>query len=256
MRAFFAFFKKELLELTRSGKLLLLFIVFCAIGIMNPAVAKLTPWLLEVMGEELAESGMVVTGVSVDALTSWTQFFKNIPLALIAFVLVMGGSFTREYESGTLILIFTKGFARYKALLAKAATTLLLWSGLYWLCFGITYGYNAYYWDNGIAESIGTAATYWWLFGVLTVALTVFFSVLARGFGAVLLGTGGCILAFYLISIFPKTAKYLPTSLMNGMVWLTGAEKVSDYLPAAIITASLSVALIAVSVPMFNKKQL
>ena len=256
MRAFFAFFKKELLELTRSGKLLLLFIVFCAIGIMNPAVAKLTPWLLEVMGEELAESGMVVTGVSVDVLTSWTQFFKNIPLALIAFVLVMGGSFTREYESGTLILIFTKGFARYKALLAKAATMLLLWSGLYWLCFGITYGYNAYYWDNGIAESIGTAASYWWLFGILTVALTVFFSVLARGFGAVLLGTGGAVLLFYLLSVFKSLANYLPTALMNGMALLTGAIGAEEYLFAAIITASLSVALIAVSVPIFNKKQL
>ena len=88
MRAFFAFFKKELLELTRNGKLMVLFILFCAIGIMNPAVAKLTPWLLEVMGQELAESGMVVTGVSVDALTSWTQFFKNIPMALIAFGLI------------------------------------------------------------------------------------------------------------------------------------------------------------------------
>ena len=120
MRAFFAFLKKELLESARSGRLLLLLILFGVFGIMNPAVAKLTPWLLEVMGEELAESGMVITEVTVDALTSWTQFFKNIPMALIAFVLVYGGIFTKEYESGTLILVLTKGISRYKVLLAKA----------------------------------------------------------------------------------------------------------------------------------------
>lgn len=256
MRAFFAFFKKELLELTRNGKLMLLFILFCAVGIMNPAVAKLTPWLLEVMGEELAESGMVITGVSVDALTSWTQFFKNIPMALIAFVLICGGSFTREYESGTLLLIFTKGLARFKVLLAKTAVMVILWSGLYWICFGITYGYNAYYWDNSIAESLGAAVAYWWLFGIFTIALTVFFSVLARSFGAVLLGTGGAVLLFYLLSIFKSLANYLPTALMNGMALLTGAIGAEKYLFAAIITASLSISLIAVSVPIFNKKQL
>ena len=89
MKAFFAFFKKEVLESARSGKLLFLTLLFCAFGIMNPAIAKLTPWLLEIMADELAGSGMTVTEVTVDALTSWTQFFKNIPMALIAFVLML-----------------------------------------------------------------------------------------------------------------------------------------------------------------------
>ena len=256
MKAFVAFFKKELLDSIRSGRLLLLGILFCAFGIMNPAVAKLTPWLLEVMGEELAESGMTVTAVTVDALTSWTQFFKNIPMALIAFVLVCGGIFTKEYDSGTLILVLTKGLSRYKVVVAKASLMLILWSLGYWLCFGITYAYNAYYWDNGIAQNLIPAVLYWWLFGAFVVSLVVFFSVLSKSFSTVLLGTGGCVLGMYLLSAFSKIAKYLPTSLMNGMVWLTGAEKIEDYASAAIITTVLSIALVAVSVPIFNKKQL
>ena len=74
MRAFVAFLKKEMLECLRSGKLLILGALFLGFGIMNPAVAKMTPWLLELMAEEMAESGMTVTAVTVDALTSWTQF--------------------------------------------------------------------------------------------------------------------------------------------------------------------------------------
>ena len=256
MRTFIAFFKKELLEGVRSSKFLILAILFCAFGIMNPAVAKLTPWLLEVMGEELAESGMTITAVTVDALTSWTQFYKNIPMALIAFILIYGGIFTKEYDSGTLILMLTKGVSRYKVVLAKTAIMTIVWSVGYWLCFGITYGYNAYYWDNGIAQGILPAALYWWLFGVFAVALTVFFSVLGRNYGIVLLGTGGCVFAIYLLSILPKVAKYMPTSLMNGMSLLMGVGKMEDYIPAAIITAVLSVALVAFSIPIFNKKQL
>ena len=46
--------------------------------------------------ETMAESGLTVTNVQVDAFTSWTQFFKNIPIALIAFVLIYSDSFKKE----------------------------------------------------------------------------------------------------------------------------------------------------------------
>ena len=112
MRAFVAFLKKEILEDLRSGRLMILLGVFCALGVMNPAVAKLTPWLMELFAEELAEGGMILGEVTVNALTSWGQFFKNISTALIAFVFVYSSIFTKEYDSETLILILTKGLLR------------------------------------------------------------------------------------------------------------------------------------------------
>ena len=254
MRSFLAFVKKEWMEALRSGKLLILGVVFCVTGIMNPAIAKLTPWLLEMMAEEMAESGMVVVGVEVDALTSWVQFFKNIPMALIAFVLVYGGSFTREYESGTLVLVLTKGLARYKVLLAKSALMLSLWTAGYWICYGITYGYNAYFWDNSIAVGLLPAAVYWWLFGIFTVALMVLFSVLTSGYSGVLLGTGGCVLASYILSMIPKLTPYLPTTLMNSGALLTGAESAEDFIRAVVVTAVATLACLAVSLPLFNKR--
>ena len=119
MKSFIAFFKKEILESIRSGKILILGAIFILFGIMNPAIAKLTPWIIEVFSESLAESGMIVGEVTVNALTSWTQFFKNIPMALIAFVLIYASIFTKEYEDKTLELILTKGIKRYKIVLSK-----------------------------------------------------------------------------------------------------------------------------------------
>jgi len=256
MRSFIAFFKKELMESFRTGKLVILGVLFMAFGIMNPAIAKLTPWIVEIMSEELADSGMIVTEVTVDALTSWTQFFKNVPMALIAFVFIYGGSFAWEYEKGTLILVLTKGLSRYKVVLAKTLTMLSLWTAGYWLCFGITYGYNAYYWDNSIAKSLLPATVNWWLFGIFTIAVMVLFSVLTSSYSGVLLGTGACILALYLIGLLPKAAKYTPTYLMNGMNLLTGAQSADEYLAAILLSAAASVAMIAASVMVFNKKQI
>ena len=216
MKSFVAFMKKEVLETVRSGRLLILAAVFFLFGLMNPAIAKLTPWLLEVMSESMAESGMSVTAVTVDALTSWTQFYKNIPMALIVFVLLSAGSFVREYESGALILLLTKGFPRYKVVFAKTLTLLTLWTAGYFLCYGITYLYNAYYWDNAIAHNLLFSVVLWWLFGILVIGLLVLFSALLKGYGLILLLTGGSVLAMYLIGCLPHVGDWSPAVLMNS----------------------------------------
>jgi ABC-2 type transport system permease protein len=256
MKSLIAFIKKEWMEQVRSGRLLILLILFTLFGIMNPAIAKLTPWMLETLSDSLAENGMTVTTVTVDALTSWTQFFKNVPIALIAFVLLESAIFTKEYQAGTLVLTLTKGLSRYKVVVAKAAVLLFLWSAGYWLCFGITYGYNAYFWDNEIAENLMLSVLSWWLFGVWTVILTVLFSAIARSNSTVLLGTGGTCLAAYLLGLLPKLQEYVPTMLMNGTLLIYGTYAAEDYNIAIIITIVLCIICFGASIPLFNKKQL
>ena len=256
MMAFISFLKKEILESFRSGKLIILGILFICFGIMNPAIAKLTPWMLEIMSEELSNSGMTVTEVTVDALTSWTQFFNNIPMALIAVVIIYSTSFSREYTSGTLTLIVTKGLARYKILLAKALVMLSVWTVGYYLCFVVTYAYNAYFWDNSVAAGLGTAAVYWWLFGIWVLSASVLFSVLFSSSSAVLVGTGGVTVVGYLISLIPRVGRYSPAVLMGAVAVPVGVEPDGSLLKGAIVATALSVVFIIASVPIINKKQL
>lgn len=256
MKSFIAFFKKEILDGIRSSKFMILGILFCAFGIMNPAIAKLTPWLLEIMSNELAESGMTVTAVTVDAITSWTQFFKNIPMALIVFVFMYGSIFTKEYESGALVLILTKGLARFKIVLAKTFVMLATWTIGYFITFAITYAYNAYFWDNSIAKHLTSAVINWWLFGVFVISLIVLFSAISQNFSGVLVGTGAFVAIPYFLGIFPKIAKFMPTSLMSSASLLSGAEKPQEYLWAVCITCAASVTCVIVGILIFNKKQI
>lgn len=256
MRSLIAFTKKEITDQIRSGKLLFLGILFLLFGIMNPAVAKLTPWLLEMFSEAMAESGMVITEVTVSAMDSWVQFYKNIPMALIAFVLIQGSIFTKEYTSGTLVLSLTKGFERYKAVLSKTFTLMSLWSLGYWLCFGVTYVYNAYFWDNSIAQNLGLSALCWWLFGVWVISMVVLFSTLFNSTSGVILCSGGIAAVCYLMAIAPKIGRYLPTYLTDGTSLIYGVTEPEKYIAAIIITVALSVACLVLSIPIFNKKQL
>ncbi len=254
MKTLIAFMKKEWMEQVRSGRLVILGIVFLAFGIMNPAVAKLTPWLMEMMSETLAESGMIVTEVEVDALDSWTQFYKNIPMGLIAFVLLQSSIFTKEYQSGTLVLALTKGLERYKVLVAKTVILTALWSLCYWVCFGVTYVYNDFYWDNSIAQNLTFAAVCWWIIGIWVVFLMVVFSVIGSNSSVVLLGTGGIVFASYMLSLVVKITEYLPTKLMGGMSLLTEAAQPQDYNKAIVVTLVFCMWCFGISIPIMNRR--
>lgn len=256
MKPLLSFLKKEYLEASRTGKLMILTLLFVLFGIMNPAIAKLTPWVMEMLSDSMAESGLLVTNIQVDAMTSWTQFFKNIPMALIAYVLIFSDIFTKEYKSGTLLLVLTKGLPRYKVVLAKTVLLLSVWTFGYGLCFAITYGYNAYFWDNGIANNLFSSVATWWLFGLWVICLIVLFSSLMQNNAGVSLCIGGTVLLAYLFGILPKIQAYSPTMLMDSNSLLMGTKEIGAYIKAIIVTAALCIVCVAVSIPVINKKQL
>ena len=256
MRSFIAFTRKEFTEQLRSGKITFLCILFVLFGIMNPAVAKLTPWLMEQFADTLADSGMILTEVTVTALDSWVQFFKNIPMALIAFVLLESSIFTKEYRSGTLVLSLTKGLSRAKVIVSKTFTLAALWTASYWLCYAVTYAYNAYFWDNAIAQSLGFSVNLWWLFGLWVVSLMTLFSVLTSSNTGVLVGTGGVAFGSYLCGMIPTVNEYLPTLLADGNSLIYGLKEPKEYAASLTVTAVTAVAFCIVSHIMFNRKQL
>ena len=254
MRSLIAFTKKEITEQIRTCKVLLFVIIFALLGIMNPAVAKLTPWLLEMFSDSLEGSGMVITEVTVSAMDSWVQFFKNIPIGLIAFILIESSIFTKEYQTGTLVLSLTKGLSRGKVILAKATVLSVFWTVGFWLCFGITYLYNSYYWDNSVAKNLVFSVVCWWLFGLFAVCLVVLFSTVFSANTSVLGCTGGVVLLSYLVGLIPKFAKYMPTYLTGGNALIYGAAKAEDYIVSAIITVAGILICFGLSFPIFNKK--
>ena len=255
MKHFAAFFKKEFTEHIRSGRLMISLAIFAAIGIMNPAIAKLTPWIIEAFADTLAESGMTVTAVTVTALDSWMQFFKNMPIAMIAFVILESGIFTKEYQSGTLILTLTKGLGRYKVVAVKSAVLFILWTVCYWLTFAITYAYNSFFWDNSVAANIFFSVTCSWVFGVFLISLMTLASSLFEFNTGVLVFVGGMVVLSYAVGFIPTLSDYVPTHLLDGYSIIYAKADIDSYVPSVLIASVLSVACFVGSIFSFNKKQ-
>lgn len=256
MRQLLAFSKKEWMELVRSGKFGILLVLFFLFGVMNPAIAKLTPWMLEILADSLEETGLIVQEVEVNAMTSWTQFYKNVPIALIIFVVMFSSVLTAEYQSGTLVCVLTRGLDRWKVLAAKGFVMLGMWTICYILCFGVTYGYNAYFWGNEGIPSIFFGAGCVYLFGVWCLAMVLFLSTLLKTGTSVLLSVGGVYLICYLFSLIPKIKEYLPTWLMSAGQLLNGIGGAEDFLRAIIVTCVSVIAAMAVAAAVFDKGEI
>ena len=255
MKQLVAFIQKEFMEIVRNSKLLICGIIFALLGIMNPAIAKLTPWIIE-MYSDTSSSGIVFQKVEVTALTSWEQFYKNMPIAFIVFVLMFSGIVASELQKGTLINIVTKGMSRWKIMISKFVMMLVLWTGVYFLSYVITYFYNAFYWDNSIAKHIFFAVFCFYLFGVWLISLIILVSAFADNSTTVSLGVGGGFIVSYLLGMVPKLQDYLPTKLMDSLILIVGQAEPGEYIPAIIIVLCLIIANIVLGIIFFNKKNL
>ena len=256
MKTFITFFKKEVTEQIRTKKLMILCLLFAFFGIMNPLTAKITPWLLETMSESMENTGIIVTDIEVTALDSWMQFFKNIPMLLVIFIFMQSGIFAKEYQDGTLTLVITKGFERYKIVIAKILVMVIVWTVGYLICFGITFAYTVYFWDNSIASHLCFSSLIWWLFGVFIISLFAINAINFENSGGALSLTAVVVFVIYLISLLPKVNQYLPTLLTDGYSLVSSLKEIKDYFPSLIITIVLTAILLFGSIFTFNKKKI
>lgn len=256
MKSLIAFTKKEWMHHLRSKKIMIFAILFIAVGAMNTAFAKLTPALLDMLSESLEETGMNLVITEITALDSWVQFYKNIPMVLIAFIVIESNIFTKEYSSGTLILSLTKGLERFKVVVSKTLMLVVLWTVGYWLCFATTYGCNMIFWDNSIAQNLIFSGVCWWLFGIWTISLMVIFSVIFSSNIGVMGLTGGVAFFCYLVSLLPKINKFSPAFLASGSQLVYGLEEPKTYIISIVITVVITVICLLASLKLFNKKQL
>ena len=251
-----AFMKKEWMEMTRTGRLLILSIIFILFGIMNPAIAKLTPWMMEMMQESIAESGLSIGEVTVNAMTSWGQFYKNTPMAVLVMVLMCSGILTNEYQSGTLVQVVTKGLPRWKVLLSKMVVVYGTWTVLYFAYFGITYGYTAYFWGEDHVEHLMIGVLAYWLFGMLILSLVLLFSTMASSSGQVLMGTGGVFMGMVFLNYIPKLKTFLPLRLQEGLQVSVGNLEPKDLSSAGIFAGICIVICAIMGWRAFNERRL
>jgi len=210
---FYASLRKEVFELVRTHRLLVMAVILISFGLSSPLLAKLLPEILRFIpgGEDVLP--LIPTPTINDAIT---QYVKNLSLfgLLLAFLMTMG-TVAVEKERGTAVLMLVKPLPRGIFLLTKFVALALAFLG----CMALA-GLGGYYYTMLLFGAPNLAA--WvalnlllWLYFLVYVALTLLASTMAKSQAAAAgLGVGGIVVLGALDSL-PGLGKYLPGELVT-----------------------------------------
>jgi ABC-2 type transport system permease protein len=252
VRAFAAFFKKEIMEYWRTYKLVIMLAVFALLGVMSPAIALLMPMIFENIDLGGLSLGVIPEPTALDA---WAQFFKNVgQMGTLTLIIVCAGIMANEFSSGTLINLLTKGMSRSTVIMAKLLAACAVWTVSYLLCLATCSAYVWYYWDLSDMRFIAFFGM--WLFGLLVIALLIFGGTLFKSFYGSLSLVGIALIFMTVMNVSTKMKKYNPISLAGEtLMLLYGQGQPADFLPAVLISAACVLVLLAASIAVFNRKQ-
>lgn len=255
MKQTILFTGKELKELWKTYKFLILCAVLLLFGMSSPLLAKLTPKLFSQIDLGLGTPLQLPDATFLDA---YAQFFKNMTqICLIVLVLVLSGTIPHELKSGTAMLMLSKGLSRHGFILSKYTASLLCWSVSYALSAAVCFGYTQFLFPEQSPKSLGMALFALWLFWAFLLACVTLGGVLFSQTYAGALLTGGGVILCYLLGLLPGARRLTPSFLAScGLDLVQGTVPVQEAFPALLLTAALSALLLLGSILIFRKKQL
>jgi ABC-2 type transport system permease protein len=91
----------------------------------------------------------------------------------------------------------------------------------------------------------------------LLLALVLLGGIIFKNIYGSLLFTGAAVVVMTVVNIFPTANPFNPSTLASNSVYLlTGGQDVADFVSALGVSAVLIALLLALSIVIFNKKQI
>jgi ABC-2 type transport system permease protein len=223
MNPFLVSLRKEWLEQWRNYRFLVLAVVLTLFGLLAPFTARYGPEMMKLLPNGEAIAKLIPTPTVRDAVG---QYLKNVgQFGVILGLLLTMGTVAQEKDKGTAAMMLVKPLPRRSFILAKfAASTLLFAAGIglsglaawyyTWLLFGPL---DPIRWIalNGLVL----------VFVLVQVAVTLFFSVVAKSQAAAGGLAFGVLMLLAIVSSIPVVGTYLPAQLLGwGAALATGGS--------------------------------
>ena len=245
--------RKELLEQWRTRRVLVVAVVFTALGIGSPLLARYTPELVKALAGDQFQI-VVPPPTAADAVS---QFLKNLGQAgVLTAILLAMGSVAVEKERGTAALLLTKPVSRAAFLFAK-----LLAIGATLLIGLLVAAIAGYYYTAILFEALpplGWAA----MAGLLLISLIAYASLTFLGSAltrsslpAAAIGIGALIV-LALVSALPTVGPFTPGGLnAPGAALAVGKDPGAVIGPLLVNLAGLA-AVFAMAWLSFRRQEL
>lgn len=256
----FVFLRKEMREILRTSKIYVLPSLFLFFGFSSPLLAKLTPELIKLAGENTSGVKIILTAEPT-ALHAWQQLLKNLGTGLLVIILVFMGTVLDERLRGTTVPVLTKPLKRAEFIWAKfASAALLVTLSTFLAALAGTY-YTLILWPARPEIVPGIQAVFlFWIYALFTTALAVLSSTLAKNSMLAAGGAAAChLLLSVLASLGGRFAAYNPGGLMAQASKLIAPDPhaaFADSRPTVVLTILATLFLIWLAGSIFRRQEL
>lgn len=257
MRQWFILYNKEHLEMVRSFKWIWVPLVFVLLGIMQPLSSYYLPELLEIMGG-LPEGAVISFPVPSSGEVIVETFGQYGVIGILVLVLTTMGILSAERQSGVAGIIMVKPvpfFSYVSAKWAGALTLIVISLLLGMLAAGY---YTEFLFGELQVMRLLLSTLLYSLWFVLIISITLFFSAMVRGMGAIaFLSLFTVIILTFMTSIFDWLMTWSPANIPYHAfaVMLTG-EPNAGFWGGIVVTITLIIALVYVASAIFKQKEL
>ncbi len=248
------FLKKELFEIVRTWKIIVLPALFLFFGFLSPITARYIKEIIMSTGVEF-DFSFIPDPRFTD---SYVQFFKNMyQIGGIILVLVFSGSVVGEKVSGSAAIVLTKRLSRASFVLSKFIAGALLFTLSYLLSLAASLYYTLILFSSFYVDGIWAPFLLYWLYGLFLIAMAILAGTVSRShMFANLIAFGGFALSS-LVKYIPKVGDYT-TGVFHqlGLDVIYGNRQALDITyPAAGALVTMAV-LLAAAVLVFRKQEL
>jgi ABC-2 type transport system permease protein len=245
--------KKELIEIFKTSKILVIPLIFLFFGFLSPLITKYMPEIFASVMEEMPFALPEMTWID-----SFDQFFKNMDqIIFIAIILVFMGIVSDEKSKGTDTLVLIKNVKKSDFVLSKITASSILIIASYFISFLACLLYTTVLFES-INYSLAFQASLLNLIGLLFLLIvTISMSTI---FNSPII-SGAMTVAFYftfsIISLPIKfLSKYSPMSLGGYSAnILRGVETFSNSISTIIFTIVLSAILVITSIYIYSNRE-
>ena len=261
MNSFIIFFKKEIVELVKTVKGVVLAVIFLIIAISAPLITKLTPEILKMAGNDATQEEMNVLASVIPpstSATSYNQFFGNFnTIGLLALIIVFAGIVANEKSKNTAAYILTKNISRTQFILSKLISA----AAFTFVSVIITAVVLKIYTDLLFSDNLVNFKYFVLFFALLLLYILFILSIILFSSIVSKTVTSATFIAFLIFIVFniltsvPKIGKYMPPEINNLGIMLQ-STKIEDLTINIIITIVCSAAFIFSCIKLFNRQEL
>ena len=251
MKQFIILFKKDLMELYRTKRILIISLIFIMFALLSPVIAKMTPELLGSMGNQIQISIPDAT-----VADSYGQFVKNMgQIGLFTLIIALGGSIVNERKKGLYTNLINNGVKKHNFILSKVISQVLIMTVIYVVSALLFSTYNYVIFNQFTIAYSFLSFLLLYIYLVFVICMITFFSAISKSsVMSVMLG----IVTVLGISIFDlfKFGKYMPNYLATAASDIFSNNECLNYIYQNIgITLLLSVILVSAAIKLCNNKE-